>query len=330
MELVRQLYEKMRLVQRLWRFAAIVLLVAAIGLAGRLVAAGRRAESHRREAAAVFYQMRELDLEVARLRASSGMRQDFLQRRAGLQAIYDEWLDRLGETSRGAPDERAIRAAVARLGEARVLATDAFIRDVRARVGEWRRTPTFATVMRAAVTHEYPARIVAVLDSAALPADLVWVAFQESRFDPRAVGPATRFGHAKGMWQLMPATARQYGLRTGPLVGQDGYDPADERHDFERSTRAAVRYMTDLYLADAQGSGLLVMAGYNAGQTRVLALLRSLPPTPRDRNFWRLLERHRASIPDETYNYVVGIVAAAAVAAEPAAFGVDPSVIPRI
>jgi len=147
------------------------------------------------------------------------------------------------------------------------------------------------------------------------------VAFQESRFDPRAVGPPTRFGIAKGMWQLLPATARQYGLRAGPLVGEPRYDPADQRHDVERSTRAAVRYAGDLYLLDAAGSGLLVMACYNAGQTRLLRLLRSLPATPRERNFWRLLERHRDRIPDETYGYVVGIVAAAAVAAEPGAFG---------
>ena len=46
-------------------------------------------------------------------------------------------------------------------------------------------------------------------------------------------------------------------------------------------------------------------------------LLRTLPATPRDRNFWRLLERYRARVPDETYGYVVGIVAAAAVAAAP-------------
>jgi soluble lytic murein transglycosylase-like protein len=123
------------------------------------------------------------------------------------------------------------------------------------------------------------------------------------------------------MWQLMPVTARHYGLRTGPLVGQAQYDPADQRHDALRATGAAVRYLDDLYQLDAQGSGLLVMACYNAGQTRVLRLLRSLPATPRDRNFWRLLERYRSQVPDETYGYVVGVVAAAAVAAEPATFG---------
>ena len=38
---------------------------------------------------------------------------------------------------------------------------------------------------------------------------------------------------------------------------------------------------------------------------------------------WLLLEHHRREIPDETYGYVVGVVAAAAVAADPGAFARD-------
>ena len=320
MELVRRLYERMRLVTRIYKVAAALLLLAAIVLAARLIYVGRRVESMRRQAADVFYQLKALELEVARLATDAPQRREYLERRAGLETLYDEWLLRLDENSRGPADERAIRAAVGRLGEMPVLASDDFIQDVRERVGTWRRTADFRAAVREAGRHRYPARIESVLVESGLPRDLVWVAFQESRFDPRAVGPPTRFGIAKGMWQLLPATARQYGLRSGPLVGEPRYDPADQRHDVERSTRAAVRYAGDLYLLDAAGSGLLVMACYNAGQTRLLRLLRSLPATPRERNFWRLLERHRDRIPEETYGYVVGIVAAAAVAAEPGAF----------
>jgi len=321
MELVRGLYQRMRLVNRIYRALAAVAILGVIGLAARLAYVGRRLESMRRQAADVFYQLKALELEVARLAVDAPQRREHLDRRAGLVAVYDEWLRRIDETSRGPADERAIRAAVARLGEVPVLASDPFIADVRARVAEWRRTADFSTTVRGAAERRVLARIESVLVESGLPRELVWVAFQESRFDPRAVGPPTRFGIAKGMWQIIPATARQYGLRTGPLVGEARYDPQDQRHDVERSTRAAVRYVADLYLLDAQGSGLLVMACYNAGQTRVLRLVRQLPATPRDRNFWRLLERHRARIPDETYGYVVGIVAAAAAAAEPAAFG---------
>jgi membrane-bound lytic murein transglycosylase D len=321
MELVRRLYERMRWFTRLYRALAVVAVLAAAGFGVRLYYLNRRIESIRRQAADVFYQMKALELQVARLSTDAPERLEYRQRRAGLESVYAEWLNQLDETSSAHADERAIRAAAARLGEAPVLVSDAFIADVRARIAQWRRTPDFANAVRAAAENRYPARIESTLVANSLPPDLVWLAFQESRFLPRAVGPPTRFGIAKGMWQLMPETARQYGLRVGPLVGQPRYDPADQRHDVNRATAAAVRYVGDLYLLDAQGSGLLVMASYNAGQTRVLRLLRSLPASPRERNFWQLLEHHRDEIPDETYGYVVGIVAAAAVAAEPEAFG---------
>ncbi len=321
MEPVRKLYERMRLVWKLYRAVAIVAILAVIALTARLVIVNRRIAAIRGGAADVFYQLKALELEVARMPTDAPQQVELRRRRATLEAHYDDWLRRFGETDNGRLDEQATRAAVVRLGEAGVLVSEQFIGDVKGRIAEWGRTPTYRNAMRAATDSGYAARIESVLVAANLPADLKWVAFQESRFRPRAVGPPTRFGIAKGMWQLIPATARHYGLRLGPLVGQPTYDPRDQRHDVSRSTNAAVRYMNDLYQLDAQGSGLLVMACYNAGQTRVLRLLRSLPASPRDRNFWRLVERHRDQIPDETYGYVVGIVAASALAAEPAAFG---------
>ena len=321
MELVRALYEKMALMTRIYRAAVAVLLLAALALGARLLYVSHRNAQSRLAAADVFYQLKALELDVAGLRASAPERRDVERRRREIEATYDEWLQRLGEMAHGDRDEQAIRAAVARLGEARVLVPDRFISDVRRRAAEWRRTPDFARALTVAAESGYPASIESVLVSSHLPADLVWVAYQESRFDIRAVGPPTRFGIAKGMWQMMPVTARAYGLRTGPLVGQPRFDPADQRHQFALATQAAARYIGDLYLLDAQGSGLLVMACYNAGQSRVQRLLHTLPATPRDRNFWQLLERYRDEIPDETYGYVVGIVAASAVAADPAAFG---------
>jgi hypothetical protein len=50
-------------------------------------------------------------------------------------------------------------------------------------------------------------------------------------------------------------------------------------------------------------------------------MIRSLPPNPRERNFWKLQERYRGSIPPETYNYVFSIVAAAVIGENPRLFG---------
>lgn len=321
MEMVRFLYERMRWRNRLYRALAVIAILAAAAFAVRLVYANRRLAAARQQAADVFYRLKELELEVARLQPGAPQRKAYAERRTRLESVYADWLSQLEKSSTERRDARAIRAAVARLGEAPMLVSDRFISDVRSQVAQWRKTADFTSSVRDAASHGYPGMIQSVLTQNSLPPDLMWLAFQESRFRPTAIGPPTRFGIAKGIWQLMPSTARAYGLRIGPLVGEPRYDPRDQRHDPVLATRAAARYVGDLYMVDAQGSGLLVMAGYNAGQSRVLRLLRSLPATPRDRNFWKLVESYRDSIPDETYGYVVGIVAADAAAAEPDAFG---------
>lgn len=87
------------------------------------------------------------------------------------------------------------------------------------------------------------------------------------------------------------------------------------------NTGAAARYLSDIYETEAQASGLLVMAAYNLGEPRLLNLVRSLPQSPAERNFWALLEKHRNRIPQETYNYVYRIVAAAVIGQKPELFG---------
>jgi len=321
MVLVRHLYERMRRRTLLYRALAVAAAVVALGIGARLFFVNRRIESIRSQAATVFYRLKALELEVGRLQPGTPERQAAADQRARLESAYADWTGQLDRSSNDPADVRAIRDAVARLGEAPMLVSDGFIADVRARVTLWRHTSEFTTALRTATERGYKDLIESSLVANSLPKDLVWLVFQESRFRLAAVGPPTRFGIAKGLWQLLPSTAREYGLRVGPLVGQPSYDPRDQRYDVTLATRAAVRYVADLYLADAQGSGLLVMASYNAGETLVLRLLRSLPPTPQDRNFWQLLQHHRDDVPDETYDYVVGIVAAAAAAADPQAFG---------
>ncbi len=58
---------------------------------------------------------------------------------------------------------------------------------------------------------------------------------------------------ARGIWQLMPETARQYGLRVDKYI--------DERLNFERSTRAAAAYL--VALKKKFGNWTLAAAGYN-------------------------------------------------------------------
>ena len=90
-----------------------------------------------------------------------------------------------------------------------------------------------------------------------------------------------------------------------------------------KETKAAALYLQDLYGTDAQASGFLVMACYNWGENQVLPLIRSMPANPRDRNFWKLLSKHRDKIPQETYDYVFYIASAAVIGENPRLFGFD-------
>ena len=176
---------------------------------------------------------------------------------------------------------------------------------------------------RIAQQNGYVDKISSELLAQGLPPQYFYLALQESNFDPYISGPMTRKGIAKGMWQFVPETAAKYGLRVGPLSDLRRSDPADERDQFEKATKAAARYLKDLYATDAQASGILVMACYNWGETQVLPLVRSMPANPRERNFWRLLAHHRDQIPKETYDYVFYIFSAAVIGENPRLFGFD-------
>ena len=92
-----------------------------------------------------------------------------------------------------------------------------------------------------------------------IPPQLVWQAEAESTFNPAARSPAG----AVGLFQFMPATAKEYGLNL---------TPADDRLDAQKSARAAARYLK--YLHNRFGSWPLALAAYNCGQGRVAKTLR--------------------------------------------------------
>jgi hypothetical protein len=185
----------------------------------------------------------------------------------------------------------------------------------------WRSTERFRKAIQRATANGYAAKIAQAMLAHDLPPQFFYLALQETDFDVRRCGPRTRHGIAKGLWQFIPGTAIKYGLRTGPLLEWRRYDPRDERHDFEKSTLAAAKYLRDIYETEAQASGLLVMACYNWGENNVEPLIQQLPANPRERNFWKMLAH--GQIPKQTYDYVFYIFSAAVIGENPRLFGYD-------
>ncbi len=115
-----------------------------------------------------------------------------------------------------------------------------------------------------------------------VPPELVWLAEVESSFNAKARSPAG----AAGLFQLMPVTARSLNLSVGLL--------RDERLHPEKNARAAAHYLAQLY--KRFGDWRLTLAAYNAGESRVAALLRK----HKAKTFDEIAHR----LPSETQLYV--------------------------
>ena len=166
----------------------------------------------------------------------------------------------------------------------------------------------FQTGYRRAVVERWLTRsgrflpmILEVFRQKGLPEELVFTAMIESGFDPVAVSRAG----AKGLWQFMAPTARQYGLRVDRWL--------DERLDPEKSTVAAANYLKDLYTIF--GSWDLTQAAYNAGEMKVIRAIKGTGT----RDFWSLTNSRL--LRDETKNYVPAIHAVTIIGQEPEQYG---------
>jgi Transglycosylase SLT domain len=129
-----------------------------------------------------------------------------------------------------------------------------------------------------------------ILEQEGIPKGLVAVVLIESGAQLLAASPK----QARGLWQFIPATARQYGLTVTSAK--------DERVHVEQSTKAAARYLHDLY--KRFGDWPLALAAYNAGAEAVQrALQRGHASTFSQISAARLL-------PEETRNYVPAVLSA--------------------
>ena len=176
------------------------------------------------------------------------------------------------------------------------------------KISSFRRDPAFMAKLSERA-RPYLHVVMSEIQRRGLPAELALLPHIESRYNPAATSPVA----AAGMWQFMPYTGREMGLR------QDAWQ--DERRDVIASTRAAMDYLQQLHRR-LGGDWELAMAAYNCGPARVESAQAANRMRGKPTDFWSL------NLPNETENYVPQILAAARLVAEPARNGVNLPPVP--
>lgn len=138
-----------------------------------------------------------------------------------------------------------------------------------------------------------------------MPQNLIYLAFEESAFNPDAGSRAK----AVGIWQLTPATARLYGLKVNKKV--------DERKNIEKETDAALKFLNHLH--KRFGCWYLAAAAYDSGENRVARLMKKRfgREHGRDRDYYKLWD----DLPGETRDYVPAIIALNRIGKDPKKYG---------
>lgn len=141
--------------------------------------------------------------------------------------------------------------------------------------------------------------IVEIADRRHMPLELALLPAIESGFDPVAESPQK----ARGLWQLIPVTARSFGLANTAHY--------DARRDPIASTRAALGHLNDSY--EQFGDWWLAIAAFNIGPAR---LARTLERQRHADSFWDL------ELPRETFEHARKLAGVCLLIRDPQRFGI--------
>jgi membrane-bound lytic murein transglycosylase D len=146
--------------------------------------------------------------------------------------------------------------------------------------------------------------IVQQLNARSMPLELALLPVVESAFEPYAYSRA----RASGLWQFIPDTGSNYGLKQNWWY--------DGRRDVVASTRAALDYLQSLH-DSLDGDWLLAIAAYNCGEGNVQRAINRNLRLGKPVDFWHL------KLPTETRAYVPKLLAMRRIVAYPAAYGLE-------
>ncbi|KTC67911.1 membrane bound lytic murein transglycosylase D [Legionella birminghamensis] len=157
----------------------------------------------------------------------------------------------------------------------------------------------------------YMYHIVTEVKKRDLPGELALIPMLESAYDPFAYSGAG----AAGLWQLMPGTGNNLGLK------QDWW--FDGRRSITPSTDAALNYLK--YLGRYfNGNWVLAIAAYDSGEGTISRAIKNSGQTGRAVNFWVL------PVPNETRFYVPRLLALAEIIKYPQRYKISLPEIPHV
>ena len=150
--------------------------------------------------------------------------------------------------------------------------------------------------------------IVAELERRDLPLELALLPIVESAYDPFAYS----HGRAAGLWQMIPGTAKRFGIKQNWWY--------DGRRDVVDSTRAALDYLEYLHKFN-NGDWLNAIASYNSGEGNVRRAVRRNNNAKKPIDFWNL------RLPKETSMYVPKLLALVEIVADQASYNLTLPVV---
>jgi len=161
-----------------------------------------------------------------------------------------------------------------------------------------------------AQSSEYLYLVLDEVERRGMPAEIALLPLVESGYNPAAVSP----GKAAGLWQFLPQTARNFGLKL-----TQNYDG---RHDVLASTKAALDYLE--HLGDMFGGDwLLALTAYNTGEGTLQRWMEQ------NRRLGKPTDFASLPIPPQTRRYIPRLMAMRSVIENPRRHGVELPVIPN-
>ena len=166
----------------------------------------------------VEIQVTELEEEVVDTKRKDLMEKILSKRQKvrELEAQYDRFLSELDIYEGMSEQDRQVFRMARLFGECEVAMPKEFLLEVKKYIRRWKSTERPQNAIKRARESGFIPTVTNEMWTKNLPPQFFYLALQESGFDSKAVGPLTRRGYAKGIWQFIPQTAEQYGLKPDP------------------------------------------------------------------------------------------------------------------